>query len=320
MPNTAPDRHIHVAAAVLVNKWGEVLIGRRHRHQHQGGLWEFPGGKLEPGEDVFSGLQRELNEELGIEVQHGRPLIRVQHSYPDRDVLLDVWRVDAFRGTAYGREGQPIQWVAPSRLLEYRFPAANLPILQAARLPDRYLITPDPDPERGPDFLDQLERVLAGGIRLFQLRARDMSADEYAELARRVCELAARYNAQVILNADPALVEQVGAAGVQLNSKRLRALSHRPLPAHLWVGASCHNSTELDQAARIGADFALLSPVLPTPSHPDATPLGWSHFQHLTDQAGIPVYALGGVSLQDLEQAWAHGAQGIASVRGLWSV
>lgn len=305
---------IHVAAAVIVNAHGEVLVSRRHAQAHQGGLWEFPGGKLEDGEDVRAALARELHEELGIDVVEARPLMRIPHRYPDKAVLLDVWRVEAFRGEPHGREGQPVQWVAPERLRDFAFPAANRPIVTAARLPDRYLITPEP----GPDFLGCLERAFAAGIRLVQLRAKTLEEQAYLELARDVCVRARARHAHVLLNADPEWVAEVGAAGVHLTAHRLMSLSRRPLSDDHWVAASCHNAQELEQAARIGCDFAVLGPVQPTASHPDAVHLGWAGLQALCDSCTLPVYALGGMTVGDLEAAWRAGAQGIAAIRGLW--
>lgn len=306
-----------VVAAVIVGTDDRILISRRHGHRHQGGLWEFPGGKHEPGETARDALWRELREELGIGPGQARPLIRVYHDYGDRRVCLDVWRVDAFTGTPYGREGQPLAWVRPDDLPRYAFPAANAPILRAARLPDRYLITPEPGADRDA-FLQQLERVLAGGIRLLQLRARNLSPDQYAELAARVVPLARAHGARVLLNGPVALVTALGAAGLHLSSTALRACASRPLPDGYWLCASCHDAAELAHAVAIGADCALLSPVRPTASHPGAPALGWAAFQALTDPCPLPVYALGGLGPADRETAWAHGAQGIAAIRGLW--
>lgn len=305
---------IHVVAAVLVNAVGEILVSRRHVHAHQGGLWEFPGGKVEPGEDVRQALRREILEELGLEVVAARPLIRVPHRYPDQRVLLDVWRVTIFHGEAHGREGQALRWMAPERLGELAFPAANAPIITAARLPDRYVITPAPDA----NFLERLDRVLARGARLLQLRATSLPAPDYLELARAVCGRARPWGAQVLLNADPALVTAAGAQGVHLNTRRLRALSARPLSPELWVAASCHDAAELAQAARIGVDFVVLGPVLATASHPGAAALGWKRLRALTETTALPVFALGGLQAEDRARAWEAGAQGIAAIRGFW--
>ncbi|MBI5042058.1 MAG: Nudix family hydrolase [Gammaproteobacteria bacterium] len=310
---------IHVAAAVIANAHGEVLISLRHAQAHQGGLWEFPGGKLESGEDAYAALKRELHEELGVDVIAARPLIRIPYRYPDKAVLLDVWRVTDFTGAPHGREGQPVQWVAPERLREFAFPAANHPIVTAARLPDRYLITPEPKLEQDADFLEHLDKAFIAGIRLVQLRAKTLNERAYIELARAVCARAQTYAAQVLLNADPERVAEVGAAGVHLNTQRLMSLSQRPLPTDSWVAASCHNAAELQQAMRIGCDFVVLGPVQPTASHPGAAHLEWSGLHALCEVAALPVYALGGMTDTDLDAAWRAGAQGIAAIRGLWT-
>lgn len=320
MRTTVPESGrtpLAVAAAVILGPAGRILIGRRHEHLHQGSLWEFPGGKIEPGETAQDALWRELREELGIEVRRARPLIRVYHDYGDRSVWLDVWRVEAFTGTPQGREGQPLAWVGPDDLSRYAFPAANRPILRAARLPDRYLITPEPGPDRDV-FLRQLERALVRGIRLLQLRAKDLAPAQYAELAARVVPLARAHGARVLLNGPAALVAELGADGLQLSSAALQECASRPLPEDYWLCASCHDGAELARAVAIGADCALLSPVQATASHPGVVPLGWPAFQALTDPCPLPIYALGGLGVLDLETAWRHGAQGIAAIRGLW--
>lgn len=312
--NTTMSAIVHVAAAVIANARGEVLISRRHAQAHQGGLWEFPGGKVEADEDVVAALVRELHEELGIDVAAARPLIRIPHHYPDTSVLLDVWRVTDFTGEAHGREGQPVHWVNPERLPEFAFPAANRPIVTAARLPDRYLITPEP----GADFLDRLERAFAAGIRLVQLRAKTLDDHAYTQVARAVCARAQIWNAKVLLNADPDLAAEIGAAGVHLTAQRLMQCTQRPLPSDRWVAASCHNATELAQAERIGCDFVVLGPVRPTASHPGAACLDWPGLHALCEITTLPVYALGGMAEADLDAAWRAGAQGIAAIRALW--
>ncbi len=307
---------VQVVAAAVFDGEGRVLITRRADDTHQGGLWEFPGGKVELGETAREALARELYEELGINIKQMRPLIRVSYDYVDKPVLLDVWRVDGFSGEAYGREGQPLAWVQPQALSNYDFPAANVPVVRAVQLPDCYLITPNP----GNDllaFFSQLETRLRAGIRLIQLRAKLFSTDDYLVLAKRCQSLCAKYDAALLLNADPALVRDVGAAGVHLDSGRLASLSERP---HVkWVSASCHSKEQLYQAEKLGVDFVMLSPVAATASHPDATPLGWQRFQELTELVFCPVYALGGMTSADREQAFLHGGQGVAAIRALWN-
>ena len=122
---------LHVAVGVVLDEAGRVLITRRAHDSHQGGLWEFPGGKVERGESLPAALARELREELGIEIGRCNRLLEVRHDYGDKQVLLDVHVVWDFAGDAAGLENQPLLWVAPAELANYAFPAANLPIIEA---------------------------------------------------------------------------------------------------------------------------------------------------------------------------------------------
>ena len=132
MPSTAV-KLVHVAVGVICDADQRILIARRADHLHQGGLWEFPGGKVEAGETVQEALVRELREELAIAVapEGCQPLTEIHHDYGDKAVLLDVWWVRQFSGEPEGAEGQPLQWVAPNTLNDYPFPAANRAIIDA---------------------------------------------------------------------------------------------------------------------------------------------------------------------------------------------
>jgi 8-oxo-dGTP diphosphatase len=308
---------IRVAAAVIEDGFGRILLARRPVGAHQGGLWEFPGGKVEPGEAIGEALRREIAEELGIEVLAHRPLIRVRHAYADRHVILDVHRVTDYRGRPAGLEGQPLAWAHPAELDRYEMPAADRPIVAAARLPDTYLITPEP--AGGPDaFVATLRRALRRGVRLVQLRAPRLTRallEPYALAAVAACRAA---GARLLVGRDWALARDIGADGVHLASGQLSGLRGRPLPQPLLVAVSCHDPAELRGAEALDADFAVLSPVLPTRTHPEAAPLGWDRFAAWVDAATLPVYALGGMTRALTEQSWQHGAQGIAGIRGLW--
>jgi len=305
---------VHVAAAAIFDRRGRVLIARRPPHVHQGDLWEFPGGKLEPGESVEQALRRELWEELHITPLRSRPLIRVPFQYPDKRVLLDVWRVDEFAGEPHGREGQPVRWVAPGELPGYAFPAANRPIVAAARLPERYLITGSFADDA--DFLARLRRALNQGIRLVQLRFKER-APARATLVDAM-RMARAAGAAVVVNGDLALALDLEADGIHLTSGDLRRLSARPVPPDLWCGASCHDADELAHAVALGVDFAVLSPVCATASHPGAAPLGWERFKALIADLPLPVYALGGLGDADLPQALSCRAQGVAAIGAYW--
>ena len=308
----------HVAVGILVDPGGKVLISRRPDHVHQGGLWEFPGGKVEPGEDIRAALVRELREELGITVLAARPLIRLCHAYPDKAVLLDVWRVLRYSGAPRALEGQPLDWLAPAALASRAFPAADLPIIGALRLPAYYLITGEPA-DRPRVFLQRLEQALKQGVRLVQLRAKQLPETHLLTLYQQARAVARRYGAPILLNGSPTQARIVAADGIHLTASRLLALDSRPLGRDRWVAASCHNLEEIRHAHRLGVDFIVVSPVRATASHPQAAALGWEGLRALTEAATLPVYALGGMTPADLEQAWTYGAQGIAAIRSLWT-
>ena len=122
---------VHVAVGVILDDRDRVLISRRADDAHQGGLWEFPGGKVEAGESLREALARELLEELDILVDDSEPLLEISHDYSDKSVLLDVHVVRGFRGQPRGLENQPLAWVSASQLSDYQFPAANVPIVDA---------------------------------------------------------------------------------------------------------------------------------------------------------------------------------------------
>ncbi|MBK5007391.1 Nudix family hydrolase [Pseudomonas sp. S32] len=310
-------KRIHVVAAVIRGLDGRILIARRADTQHQGGLWEFPGGKVEAGESVEAALARELNEELGIRVTRSRPLIKVSHDYPDKHVLLEVREVDAFEGEPHGAEGQPLAWVAPRDLAQYDFPQANRPIVAAARLPDQYLITPDE--LEVPQLLKGIQKAVAGGLRLIQLRAPDMYDPKYRDVAVDAVGLCAG-KAQLMLKGPLEWLGDFPAAGWHLTAAQLRkyAPKGRPFPTDRWLAASCHNAEELALAQQMGVDFVTLSPVQATQTHPDAAPLGWEEAQRLIAACPLPVYLLGGVGPGEREQAWQAGAQGVAGIRAFW--
>ncbi len=313
-----PVDPLHVVAAVIRAADGRLLLSRRPAHVDQGDLWEFPGGKLQPGEGRVAGLARELDEELGITVRRASPLMRVRHRYPARTVLLDVFVVDRWDGRPEGREGQQVRWVAPHELLDLDFPAANLPLVTAARLPRVCLVTPAPGPDRAA-FFAGVAASLENGVRLVQLRATALGDADYATLAHRVLDLCRQAGARLILNAEPALSLALGADGTHLNSRRLRATRARPVPRGHLLSAACHDAAELLHARDIGVDFVFVSPVLPTGSHPAARPLGFAGLAALLDLAPLPAYALGGVGAPDLPGAVAAGCVGVAGIERIWA-
>jgi len=166
------------------------------------------------------------------------------------------------------------------------------------------------------EFLRRLEAALVNGLRLVQLREKNMLPERFNVLAQQVVLLTHKYGARVLLNGDVALAQEVGADGVQLTARQLIELRERPSVD--LCAASCHDAEELHRAEVLGCDFALLSPVLATQSHPGAPHLGWEKFSTIVGGSSIPVYALGGLTHDDMQVAWQHGAHGIALLRKAW--
>ena len=306
---------LEVSAAVLQREDGTFLLAQRPPDKIWAGYWEFPGGKIEPGETPYHALVRELHEELGITVQTAYPWLTRVFTYPHATVRLNFFRVTAWSGDLHPHEGQQFSWQHPAQVLVHPVLPANAPILRALELPTLYAISNAAELGVVP-FLIRLQARLDAGLRLVQLREKDLPRDELHALAQQVVAIAHACGAKVLLNGDVALAQEAGADGVQLTSAQLAELKERP--AINWCGASCHNVEELRRAEALGCDFALLSPVLPTLSHPDAPHLGWDNFATMVAGATIPVYALGGLKQDDMQTAWQHGAHGISLLRQAW--
>jgi len=314
---------VHVAVAVIVNKDDEACISLRHKAAHQGGLWEFPGGKIEPGETVEQALIREISEELDLTIELSRPLITVTHHYSDKVVCLHVRKVLAFEGQAVGVEGQPVKWVPVSQLSSYNFPEANLPIIKAIQLPEKYLITGSFIDHH--DFMAKLDASIKRGIRLVQLRLKSDSRQHVTQvqaLVEAASQLCKQSRVRLMLNMSADYLEAVDLSriefeGFHVDSKSLMALSQRK--AGRLFSASCHDQDELSKAEVLQADFVVLSPVQKTASHAEAQALGWLQFAAMVENSSLPVFALGGLSGDDIEKAWSCGAQGVAAIRAFWN-
>ncbi len=306
---------VDVAVAVLIRSDGAVLLAQRPASKVYSGYWEFPGGKIEPGEPVPEALRREAREELGIEIERAYPWITRVFVYPHAKVRLHFYRVYAWRGEPRAVEHQAIAWQRPDSIALEPLLPANGPVIRSLMLPSEYAITRAGEIGLEP-FLSRLEARLRGGLKLVQVREKTLAPRTAAEFAQRVVALAHAHGAKVLVNSDSALAREIGADGVHLTAEQLRGALTRPdLP---WCGASCHSSEELRRAEALGVDLVVLGTVHATPSHPDAVPLGWEGFREIAKDAAVPVYALGGIVPSDLEQALSCGAHGIAMVRGSW--
>lgn len=309
-----------MAAGVIQHPLDDrIFIAKRLDGTPYEGYWEYPGGKIEPGETALQALRRELQEECGIEIQSARPLIRVSHDYPDRSVELNVFLVTDYSGAPHGREGQETAWMKRGELRDIHFLDGNRPITNAVLLDDRYAITNT----RVYSHDTMLNRIAqTRGPRLIQVRDKHLTDAAYLDWARAVVAAAESSGKQVLINRGlenlSGWLQQTGAHGAHLDSAGLMAVHQRPVADDVWLSASCHNAQEILQAGNIGVDFAVVSPVQKTGTHPDAVPIGWDAFGAMCDLASYPVFALGGLGEADRRQAWEHGGQGVAMISGAW--
>jgi len=307
---------VEVAAAVIQRADGAFLLAQRPQGKVYAGYWEFPGGKIEPGEPPAQALARELHEELGLELERAYPWITRVFIYPHAKVRLNFFRVTAWRGEPHPREAQEkIIWQRADAAMAEPMLPANAPVLASLALPVELAIS-DAARYGVEDMLARLEARLAGGLRFVQLREEAMAQPERERFTRQALALARHHGARVVVNSDLALAREVGADGVHFTAAQLRAMSKRP-PGML-AGGSCHDEQELALALRLELDYALLGPIKSTASHPGATLLGWTRFAVIARGASIPVYGIGGLRRADLEDAWRCGGHGVAMISGSW--
>lgn len=307
---------IDVVVAVIRDSLGRVLLTQRQAHQDFAHHWEFPGGKVEPGETAAQALQRELREELAIECVQAEPLITIPWQYAHKTVCLHAFTVSTWQGEERGVEGQALRWFESAELLALTMPAANHGIVQAIRLPSCYAITGAFS--NLTELTQGVTHALAQGAGIIQLRSLWQGAD-YLRAAEHLLPIVNASGARLLLNADLEHWRLLPEAGLHVSSQRAGQFTQRPVPESVWLSVSVHNLAELQQAQRIGADCVLLSPVLPTKTHPDMSALGWQQAAEWVAQATIPVYALGGVGSAVLAHAKALGFQGVAAIGDFWS-
>ena len=308
-PSTAAEAEpLRVAAAALRAPDGSVLLAQRGPHKSYAGQWEFPGGKIESGETAEAALRRELTEELGIAAGALEPLIRLRHDSPELSVALEVFECRDWQGQPQGLEGQRLEWVAPGALVDWPLLAADAPIVTALRLPVHYVFT-------AVDM--QVEAVLGGlddlpGGALLRLRLPAMPQAEYARLAEQVAGSIGAH--RLVVDRGSALAARLGCR-LHLDGA---ALAAGEAMAGLSCIASVHDAEQIRRARTLGAEAAVLGPVEATASHPGVSPLGWSGFESLAADAGLPVYAIGGMKPADAAKARARGGQGCAGIGAFW--
>ena len=298
---------IEVAAAVIQRPDGRFLLAQRPAGKVYAGYWEFPGGKVEAGEPAERALARELHEELGIDVKRAYPWITREHVYPHGHVRLNFFRVLEWQGEPQPREDQAIAWQALDAPMAAPMLPANAPVLASLVLPHEYAIT-NASRLGTAEMLARLERRLAEGLKLLQVREPQLDADARELFTAQALGLAHRYGCKVLVKPPHA-----GADGVHYTAAELMRLQRRPQAG--LAAASCHMRAELERAMALGLDFAVLGPVL---EKAGTAPLGWQGFAAIARGSGIPVYAIGGVTPAHMDAAWRSGAHGLAMIRASW--
>lgn len=309
----APARKVvHVAVGVMYNSDGQILISKRPEHVHQGGKLEFPGGKVEQGEAVQTALAREFEEELGVQIDENavQPLICITHHYADKSVQLDVWEIHAFSGTPFGKEGQETHWSDVGQLSPNQFPEANVPIISALRLPKALMVTPDLNLDDALSILPK--KIQASNASHCIVRLPRLGVDDYqtvwAQLSQQISNttLIVHQHIDVAVKSNAPLHLRSGQLG-QIEKNQLQSVEH--------VSASVHNTQEQKIAEDLNVQFTVFGSVKETPTHQGDVGLGWEALNAVTERAAVPVYAIGGMTLVDVDTARAYGAQGVAGIR-----
>lgn len=306
---------VHVAAAVITRPDGSFLVGQRAADTFYAGYWEFPGGKVEPGETPRDALIRELHEELDMQVDEAWPWLTREHVYEHAHVSLHFFEVPAWHGEIHDRVHAALSWQQADAMTVEPMLPANGPILKALRLPRTMGITQAT--EVGvTSQLARLDKALANGLRLVQIREAGLAESEREHFAREVVARCRTAGAIALINGDVDLAHRSNAHGVHLPGHLLASTATRP--DFEWVGAACHSRAELEHAAALGLDYAMLGSVRPTASHPGQAGLGWDVFAERVRNLPLPVFAVGGLDVDELNIAKAAGAHGIAAIRSIW--
>lgn len=302
---------IDVAVAIVRSPDGRILVAERTPRQVSAGFWELPGGKIDAGETPSAAAARELAEEVGLTARALRPAIVYEHVFRTKRVRLHFFHVERWSGTPHGREGQRLAWVDPARPDVGPILPSNDRILIALGLPPLYVLTLG----RGltHEFLRALPGALARDNALLGIREPQLSPDQRVAVGRRVVEIARPFRANVVIAGSALEARRAGAIGIHSTAHELHRILARPAVA-LWL-TSCHDAADADRAVALGADAAVVSPVLSGAFDCNRTPLGWDGFARLAARLPIPVYAQGGMTPALLDAARRAGAIGIAADR-----
>ena len=300
-----------MAVGVIHAPDGSVLLAERKAGKDAAGFWELPGGQVDPGESPAQAAARELFEEVGVRALELAPWRVYEHDFPAKRVRLHWFHVRRWSGEPKGREGQRLAWVDPARptvgpLLpsnEFAFATLALPDLVGVARVNRAPGVPD-------ELLARIPSLVADGLRLLIVRAPDHAPAQRVQLTRRLRQLRRGTGLRLLLSGTALEARQAGACGLHSSAATLACVTERP-PTRLWA-VSAHNARDLERASALGADVALVSPVLPTASHPGDQALGWAGLQALVAASPLPVYAQGGLGPGDIDAARSAGALGVA--------
>lgn len=314
-------KQVAVAAAVIFRdgtqgrtEGREFLLGQRAPGTFYPGYWEFPGGKVEKGEAPADALKRELDEELGIHVEHCTPWITLTHEYEHAHVRLHFFRVERWSGHVHDHVHSALAWQTADALTVSPMLPANGPVMKSLRLPQRMAVT-HAFRLGAAAQLDAIHQACRRGRLMLQIREPVLDAPAL-DFAREAIRVAHSHGCPVVLNGCVDTAHALGADGVHLKATQLATVTVRP--DFEWVGASCHTPDELARADRLGLDYAVAGSVLPTASHPGGDTLGWDGLAALIAGCRLPVFAIGGLDDSQLDRAQSCGAHGIAAIRGAW--
>jgi 8-oxo-dGTP diphosphatase len=306
---------VDVAVGVLVRADGRFLLASRPEGKPYPGYWEFPGGKLEPGEGVAAALKRELHEELAIDIGAVHPWLVREFDYPHARVRLHFCRVFDWSGELHPREDQQYGFFALDQLPAEPLLPATIPVLRWLRLPSLYAISAASRLGRA-EFLRRLDAALTRGLRMLQLREPDLPADEFGALFDETLARVRAAGATLLVSSRHEPRWRDRADGVHLTSAELMKIAARP--AADWVGASIHDARELARCGELDLDLAVAGPVRPTTTHPGQAAMGWAAFSELVETTAVPVYAIGGMNPGDLPAAMQCGGHGVALLTAAW--
>jgi 8-oxo-dGTP diphosphatase len=307
--------HFDVSVAVLINANHQVLLGQRPPPKPWEGWWEFPGGKIEKGETSVDALYREIYEEIGVKITQFKKWVTRKYFYDGNDITLHFFKVQKWEGEVTSKENQKLVWTSLQNPNVSPILPANLFVQKAFDLPKHYAITNLSETSKKV-FFNQLHNKISNGLKMIQVREKNISFDEFKIFSKEVVEICKPKNVKVIINSDVNLAYETKADGVHLTSKDL--ISINKIPKNLIVSASCHTQEEIDIAEKLNINFLVLSAIKKTLSHPDIKPIGWDEFEKIVNRVNTPIYALGGLGVNDYSIALENGAIGIASQRSIW--